>query len=594
MPVLFRSSLGALAMALAAAAQPANAAVVRGGTPARTDAPTATTDLVKGNGMLVTLPAEMSDLFVADDKVADVQVRSPTQLWLFGRGVGETTLYATNKSGAVLWSTRARVADNLPLVGDTLRAVLRTAMPDAAITVTPLTNGVMLTGMVATPSDVAEAQRIVEAASSNDKLLVINRLKTATPMQVSLHVRIVEVSRTLSKAIGVNLLSRDNSGGLLFGVGRGNAGTIETITAADDPTGIGKGGTAYKINNKTGATTLGLAGRFLGMDLLASLDLAETDGLAVTLAEPNLTALSGETASFLAGGEIPIPLAGGLGTTGVQFKSYGVSLAFTPAVLSDGRISLRVRPEVSQLTNAGALSVGGYTVPALTTRRTETTVELGSGQSFVIGGLLQNNHNNSTDKAPFLGDLPILGALFRSNSFKKDETELVIVVTPYLVRPVDAAKIALPTDGYKAATDAARVLNGEPVAPPSGSPSSGDAGSAALAEPAAPDPSAPSEDAITAALPAPVELVIPQSFTLPPPDEIAPPDRPVSTPPLGATDSAAPEVPNQPARAGMSALPPPLGEPIGATPPLIYETLDPPEPQEARAPAVTTLAAGRM
>ncbi len=139
-------------------------------------------------------------------------------------------------------------------------------------------------------------------------------------------------------------------------------------------------------------------------------------------------------------------------------------------MLSDGRISLRVRPEVSQLTSS-TVAINGYTIPGLTTRRAETTVELGSGQSFVIGGLLQNTHNNSTDKAPFLGDLPVLGALFRSNSFKRDETELVIVVTPYLVRPVDAAKIALPTDGYKAASDAARLLGtGQSVAQDAGAP----------------------------------------------------------------------------------------------------------------------------
>ena len=208
---------------------------------------------------------------------------------------------------------------------------------------------------------------------------------------------------------------------------------------------------------RAGTTRFGFAGHLLGLDILSALDLAETDGYATTLAQPTLTALSGETASFLAGGEIPIPVPQYQGVTTIEYKQYGVSLAFTPTVLGDGRISLRVRPEVSQLTSS-TVSLGGYQIPGLTTRRAETTVELGSGQSFVIGGLLNNNTTNSINKAPFLGDLPIIGQLFRSNGWKRSESELVIVVTPYLVRPVSDHKITLPTDGYREATDGQRIL----------------------------------------------------------------------------------------------------------------------------------------
>jgi pilus assembly protein CpaC len=215
-------------------------------------------------------------------------------------------------------------------------------------------------------------------------------------------------------------------------------------------------------------TTLSGSGKLFGLDLLGSLDLAETDGLVTILAEPNLTALSGETASFLAGGEFPIPISQGNQSISIEYKQYGVGLAFTPVVLADGRISMRVRPEVSQLSDAGAVKLGGYTVPALTTRRAETTVELGSGQSLMIGGLLSNTTNNSIDKAPFLGDLPIIGSLFRSTQFKRDETELVIIVTPYLVRPV-SGQLALPTDGYRAPSDPQRVLEGQTFVGQSGS-----------------------------------------------------------------------------------------------------------------------------
>ena len=300
--------------------------------------------------------------------------------------------------------------------------------------------------------------------------------------------KIAEVSRDIVKKIGVNLLSRDTTGGFLFGVAQGrNFGSIGPLDTSAFPkldassvfglpagllslpfnpaTGqFVTGGTSYDLKNLglgAGSTNLGLAGKLLGVDIAGALDLAEADGLVTTLAQPNLTALSGETASFLAGGEIPIPISQSLGQVSIEYKQYGVSLAFTPTVLADGRISMRVRPEVSQLTSAGSVQINGFTVPGLTTRRAETTVELGSGQSFMIGGLLQNTHNNSVDKAPGLGDLPILGSLFRSNSFRRNETELVIVITPYLVKPVSANQIALPTDGYRAATDVQRLLTGQ-------------------------------------------------------------------------------------------------------------------------------------
>ena len=172
--------------------------------------------------------------------------------------------------------------------------------------------------------------------------------------------------------------------------------------------------------------------------------------------------MSGETATFLAGGEIPIPISQGLGAVSVEYKQYGISLAFTPTVLADGRISLRVRPEVSELSSAGAVQLNGTTIPALTTRRVETSAELGSGQSMMIGGLMSNSHNNSITKTPGLGDVPVLGALFRSNGWQRNETELVIVITPYLVKPVNSASdIVLPTDGEKAPTDLQRVFLGE-------------------------------------------------------------------------------------------------------------------------------------
>jgi pilus assembly protein CpaC len=441
--------------------------------------------LSEGRGQLVNLPAPMSDVFVSNDKVADVQVRSPTQLYVFAKSKGEATVFATTKGGQVVYSTNVRVGTN----SNSLDQMLRLALPDAAITSTPMNGLVLLTGTVAGPDDSAEAERLVQAFVG-EGTQVVSRLKTATPLQVNLQVKIAEVSRALVKEIGVNLLTRDvNGSGIAFGVAQGrNFGSINTqdlsalpqldassiyglpagsIKLPFDPrTGqfITRGATVGDFKNLglgAGKTSLGILGHLFGLDVASALDLAENDGLVTTLAQPNLTALSGETASFLAGGEFPIPISQALGSISIQYKQYGVSLAFTPTVLADGRISMRVRPEVSELSADGAIALNGFSIPAVTTRRAETTVELGSGQSFMIGGLLRNANVNSIQKAPGLGDVPILGAMFRSNKFQRNETELMIIVTPYLVRPTDASNIKLPTDGYVSPNDAERLLLGQ-------------------------------------------------------------------------------------------------------------------------------------
>lgn len=440
--------------------------------------------LSRGRGQLVTLPVPVSDVLISNQDVADVQVRSPRQLYILGKTSGESTVFATTAAGKVVYSANVRVGANVNSIDE----MLNLAMPEADIKATTMNGLVLLTGTVASPEDGAEAERLARAFVGND-IEVVNRTKTATPLQVNLQVKIAEVNRQLVKEFGVNLLSRDTTGGFLMGISQGrNFGSIGTqdltglprldasslfglpsgsISLPFDPsTGqfIAKGGTAYDFKSLglgAGKTSIGLAGRLLGLDLASAIDLAETDGMATTLAQPTLTALSGETASFLAGGEIPIPLSTSLGQVSIEYKQYGVSLAFTPTVLSDGRISMRVRPEVSQLTSAGSVVINGFQVPALATRRVETTVELGSGQSFMIGGLMQNTQNNSIDRAPGLGNLPVLGTLFRSNGFRKNETELVIVVTPYLVKPVSAGEIKLPTDGYRTPSDFDRIIMGQ-------------------------------------------------------------------------------------------------------------------------------------
>lgn len=480
---------GSAAPALAAPQGKARVAML----PAGTQRPTSEVLLSVGQGQLVTLPANVANVWTSNEKVADVYVSNPRQIHLFGKEDGEATVFATTASGQVVYATNVRVNQNIT----SLDKMLKLAFPDSAVQVTTAGQLAVITGTIGSPEDSAAVERLVTTALNPGvtltdgaalKMGVINRLRTATPLQVNLQVRIAEVSRDLVKEIGTNLLTRDQTGGFMFGIAQGrNFGTIGNVDVSKFPTvpastffpgatgtipinpatgfpvNPANPGTLYNLANLgqgAGRTNIAALGRLFGIDVASAIDLAETEGLVSTLANPNLTALSGETASFLAGGEIPIPLAQGLGQIGIEYKQYGVSLAFTPTVLADGRISMRVRPEVSELTSTGSVTLSGFQIPALTTRRAETTVELGSGQSFMIGGLLQNKHFNQIDKAPGLGDVPILGTLFRSSRFRRSETELMIIITPYLVKPTNGP-IPLPTDGYKAATDAARVFMGK-------------------------------------------------------------------------------------------------------------------------------------
>lgn len=426
-----------------------------------------------GRGQLVTVGGTMADVFVANDAVADVQVKSQRQLYLFGKAGGETTVYASNSAGDIIWSANVRVGSNI----DSVDTMLRMAMPDAKVAVSTMgTNTFLLTGTVSSPEDASEAKRLVEAFVGKDAN-VITRLKTATPLQVNLRVKFAEVSRNLVKSLGVNLTTIDGSSGMQFGIGQGRsfapvmyAGPNQALgvgnqvkIAVPDPSSPGsfKEISGSSVTQGNLGSTLALQSKLFGMDLLGALDIGESLGLVTSLSEPNLTALSGETADFLAGGEYPIPISQGLGSTSVEYKRFGVSLAYTPTVLANGRISMRVRPEVSELSSQGSITLNGFSVPALTVRRAETTIELGSGQSFMIAGLMGNSAQNTVKKMPGAGDLPILGSLFRSTNFQRGETELVIVVTPYLVNPVDANDIKLPTDGYQSPNDIQRVFGNQ-------------------------------------------------------------------------------------------------------------------------------------
>lgn len=388
-------------------------------------------------GRMIRFAAPASSVFIGDSKIADVQVKSPTTVYLIAKAPGETTLMALDDHDEML----ADFDVDVDLDTSQLQRDLKRLLPDSDITVSTTNNAVVLSGAVATVAE-AETAKTIAARFVPDADHLINTLRVDAPNQVNLRVRVVEVSRDIIKAFGVNWSNVPQNGQFAFGAATGIGGITESSPILQ---GLNKLGVEFKN------------GPF---DLSAVIDALDSEGLVTVLAEPNLTAVSGAPASFLAGGEYPIPVPQGLTSIAIEYKKYGVSLGMVATITDGGRINLAVKPEVSALSNVGAVTIGGITVPALTTRRAETTVDLASGQSFAIAGLMQNNVSHQLQKFPGLGNLPVLGTLFRSDRFERNETELVVIVTPYIVRPA-SGRLAVPTDGYVAPTDKARILHGE-------------------------------------------------------------------------------------------------------------------------------------
>ena len=396
-------------------------------------------NLEVNKGALLRLPKPAATIFVADPEIADVQVKSPRLIYITAKKPGETTLYAVDGDERVILNRRLAVSHNI----SRLQGTLRHLFPNSEIDIRSVDGAMVLNGSVATASDAEDARRIAARTLGDEKNL-INKLSVSEPNQVHLRVRVAEVSRTVLKQIGVNWESVGSFGSFIYGLGTGtdfiaSAGSAITRSPQFDNVHAGYSTGSHDVN--------------------ALLDALDNEGLITVLAEPNLTAVSGETAEFLAGGEFPVLVPSSNGRITISFKQFGVSLAFTPTLIGGATISLKVKPEVSQLTSVGAVEVSGFFIPALTTRRAETTVELGSGQSFAIAGLLQNNITRDINRFPGLADVPVLGSLFRSDQFQREESELVIIVTPYIVRPVSNQKLALPTDGLTPPTDTDRVLH---------------------------------------------------------------------------------------------------------------------------------------
>jgi pilus assembly protein CpaC len=404
-----------------------------------TEAPTLTLEVNKGTAL--KLPGPAATVFVAAPDIADVQVRSPNMVYVFAKKPGDTVLYAVDAQDRVLLNTIVRVTSPLSRIKGALDAI----HPGNGVIFDNQGETIVLTGSVRSAAVAEDARRLALQQVNGNASKVISNIQIDAPTQVQLRVKVAEVKRDALKRVGINWQNINSIA--LFGTGAILGGfAVNTISATG---GAASGALKFQTSDN-GLNTL--------------IDFLATQSQATVLAEPNLIAMSGETASFLAGGEIPliVPQSGALiSTITVQYKQVGVSLAFTPTIIGE-RINLKVAPEVSELSAAGSVSVpltstAVVTIPAIRTRRASTTIELNSGQSFAIAGLLQQTSIQDIVKFPWLGDIPVLGTLFKSDAYQRSETELVIVITPYLVEPT-SGKLRTPLSDRVPPTDTDRLV----------------------------------------------------------------------------------------------------------------------------------------
>ncbi|WP_447968944.1 type II and III secretion system protein family protein [Nitrospira sp. M1] len=391
-----------------------------------------------GASIVVDSTTPFARTSVADPKVADTLVISPKQIYVTGKSIGSTTLTMWGKNGAVSNVLQVLVTPDLTK----LKAQLHQVFPgETKVQVTGGHDNISLSGTVSTAEQLTN---IVEMAEPYAPGKIINLLNVGGVQQVMLEVHIAEMNRGLTRRMGINYSRLGES--FFFG----ELNDLSEISLED--------GVFTFLQSAAVNATFGIP---FGNDIyMIFLDFLKQHNLSRVLAEPTLVAISGQEATFLAGGEFPIPVPQALGVTTIKFKDFGVKLSFNPTVLNDRKIALKISPEVSELDFANGVNSAGFTIPAITTRKVQTVLELDDGQSFVIAGLLQNNIRETVAKYPILGDIPVLGALFRSTSFQKSETELVVIVTPRLVKPVDLAKQPLPTDDYLEPNDFELMLLG--------------------------------------------------------------------------------------------------------------------------------------
>jgi pilus assembly protein CpaC len=393
-----------------------------------------------GKSVVIDLPRDIKDVLVADPKIANAVVRSAKRAYIIGAAIGQTNIVFFDSEGQQIAAYDIAVKRDL----NGVRAALRQTMPNSDIQVEGLGDGVILTGTAANPIDAQQAGELAaRLAGGADK--VVNSIVVRGRDQVMLKVTVAEVSRTIIKQLGIDL-----SANLNYGTAVVNFNNANPFTANNAPL----------VPTNALTTSFGSA-----PSVQATIRAMESAGVVRTLAEPNLTAISGESATFISGGEFPIPTgvtcqtttAGAIGNCvqTVSFKKFGISLNFTPVVLTEGRISLRVMTEVSEISNENSLNggAGGTTIPSIKTRRAETTLEIPSGGSMAMAGLIQDQTKQAINGLPGLSQIPVLGTLFRSRDYVNKQTELMVLVTPYVVRAVAQKDLSRPDDGFASASD---------------------------------------------------------------------------------------------------------------------------------------------
>ncbi len=423
-----------------------------------------TLQLVLGKSMVLQSgPARR--VSIANPEIADFVLISPREIYLTGKAAGTTNLTVWTTDGDNQSYTLAVSYDV-----SQLKKKLHEILPqETDLSVTAASDSLTLSGRVSSAANLSQALTLAKGFAPKGK--INNLVEVRGVQQVMLEVRVAEMQRSLSRRMGINFDMVTEAGN--FGISR--LGGLIDVVAPDDGNiwtpvpGTGYPGIAAPFGTVTSPNVNALF-RFNAGDInwTMFIDALKSDGLIKVLAEPTLIALSGQEAKFLAGGEFPVPAPQGLGTVAIDYKAFGVGLTFTPTVLSDNRININVAPEVSELDFSTAVQYSGFVIPGLSTRKAQTVVELGDGQSFAIAGLLKDTARDTMSKFPVLGDLPILGNLFRSRSFQKNETELVIIVTPHLVKPLDTARQTLPTDYYTEPSDLDFYLLGRMQGRPDG------------------------------------------------------------------------------------------------------------------------------
>ena len=391
-----------------------------------------------GKSIVIDLPRDIKDVLVADPKIANAIVRSAQRAYIIGAAVGQTNIIFFDSAGQQIAAYDIAVKRDL----NGARAALKQILPNSDIQIEGLGDGVILTGTAANPIEAQQAGDLAaRLAGGVDK--VVNSIAVRGRDQVMLKVTVAEVARSVIKQLGIDL-----SGQLNYGTAVVNFNNSNPFTVTGQPL----------VANNAITTSFGST-----PSVTATLRAMESAGVTRTLAEPNLTAISGESATFIAGGEFPIPTgvtcqttaAGAVGqcAPSIAYKKFGISLNFTPVVLTEGRISLRVMTEVSEVSNDNSITVTGITVPSVKTRRAETTLEIPSGGSMAMAGLIQDQTKAAINGLPGLSQLPVLGTLFRSRDFQDNKTELMVIVTPYVVRAVAQKDLSRPDDGFASASD---------------------------------------------------------------------------------------------------------------------------------------------